>query len=38
MNNKEEYQERVGGPEMEYLQYLMENPEINDRPKEEGES
>jgi len=30
MNNEEqqEYQERMGGPEMEYLQWLSENPEV----------
>lgn len=27
---EQEYQERMGSPEMEYLQYLMEHPEINE--------
>jgi len=26
---QEEYQEKMGSPEMEYLQYLSEHPELN---------
>ena len=29
-----EYQERMGSPEMEYLQYLLENPEISKNIKD----
>ena len=27
-SEQEEYQERMGSPEMEYLQYLSEHPEL----------
>lgn len=27
---EQEYQERMGSPEMEYLQYQMENPEMHE--------
>lgn len=30
--DQEEYQERMGSPEMEYLQYQLENPEMYDKP------
>jgi hypothetical protein len=28
---KEEYQEKIGSPEMEYLQYLIENQELENK-------
>ena len=28
--DEREYQERMGSPEMEYVHYLLENPEISD--------
>ena len=34
MEKEQEYQEIMGSPEMEYLQYLIENPEINEEINE----
>lgn len=33
-SEQEEYQERMGSPEMEYLQYLSEHPQMSEEPEE----